>query len=64
MLFKTILFAIILVLLCLIALGIGLIITGKPKLRKGCGSQPESKKNCEKNRCEVCKGDHKKRPPF
>lgn len=63
MLFKTILFAVILVLLCLIGLGIGLIITGKTKLRKVCGLLPDSNKQCEKNRCEACRGESEKKSP-
>jgi hypothetical protein len=35
-------------------LGIGLILTGKPKLKKGCGSLPKEKGKCDKNSCEVC----------
>jgi len=50
---KTILFSIIVVAFCLLGLSIGLILTGKPKLKKGCGSFPKSEK-CDKGSCEVC----------
>jgi len=53
MLIKTIIFSIVVVALCLLGLSIGLILTGKPKLKKGCGSLPSSKK-CDKGACEVC----------
>ncbi|PIS00890.1 MAG: hypothetical protein COT84_05420 [Chlamydiae bacterium CG10_big_fil_rev_8_21_14_0_10_35_9] len=61
MLVKTIIFSVIVIVLCLVMLGIGLILTGKPKLKKGCGSLPKEKGKCDKNSCEVCGKRNNKR---
>jgi len=53
MVVKTIIFSIIIVVLCLLGLSIGLILTGKPRLKKGCGSLPKNKK-CDEGSCQVC----------
>jgi len=50
---KTFVIALILVILSITGLSIGLILTGKPKLKKGCGKSPE-KKECEKSKCGIC----------
>lgn len=51
----TIIFAILLMGLAVAGLGIGLILTGKSKLRRGCGYSPEKKKTT----CSLC-GDQKR----
>lgn len=52
MLLKTVLFSFVLIVLSLLALSIGLIITGKPKLKKGCGTNPHN--SCDQGKCDAC----------
>lgn len=50
----TILAAIILMGLVVAGLALGLIITGKSKLRKGCGLTPDTKKGKSSPTCPIC----------
>ncbi len=55
----TILAAIVLMGLAVTLLAIGLILTGKSRLKKGCGSLPQGrKKDCQgKSSCSLCHKD-------
>jgi hypothetical protein len=59
MIIKTIILSIIIVALCLVGLSIGLILTGKPKLKKGCGKLPKDP-GCDKESCDICSPKDKK----
>jgi len=59
-LLKTILLSVIIIGICLVGLSIGLILTGKPKLKKGCGSLPKDKQ-CGSGSCEICTPKQKKK---
>lgn len=59
-LFFTIIAAVILMGLVIAGLAIGLILTGKSRLKRGCGLSPKKKKDDESDSsCPIC-GDRKK----
>jgi hypothetical protein len=58
MFLETFLIALAIVLLCAVGMGIGLLLTGKSKLKKMCGLPPQEQKDCYKKSCTIC---HKKK---
>lgn len=50
----TVTISIVLCLICLFLLAIGLIFTGKIRLKRGCGVDPNK---CGKNKCDLCQKD-------
>ena len=63
-LFLTLLIAFIVIVLAIALLAIGLLITGKTKLEKGCGRDPTKKRDKSCHSCDLCSTEIEKNNSF
>ncbi len=58
-LFLTLVIAFVIIVFAIALLAIGWLITGKTKIQKGCGIDPNKKKDDNCNSCEICTPEEK-----